>query len=206
MCYTAFDGKNSPRVAMSWILVKDFLQKRWNWAKPVLISPADLNDKDAFVFPQKVAGKYMIVHRVGYDIDYSFSPTLDFKGDVFLEEYRWIPRRKGWWDSKKVGAAAPPIKTKAGWILLYHGISDDNIYRVGAVLLDLKDPLKIIGRTNRPIFEPETSYEKEGLVSNVVFPCGAVALGKKLFVYYGGADKVVGVATVEIDKLLKVLK
>jgi predicted GH43/DUF377 family glycosyl hydrolase len=123
-----------------------------------------------------------------------------------LEEYRWIPRRKGWWDSKKVGAAAPPIKTKAGWILLYHGLSDDNIYRVGAVLLDLKNPLKILGRTTDPILEPETSYEKEGLVPNVVFPCGVVALKGRLFVYYGCADRVVGVATLKINKLLKVLK
>lgn len=206
ICYTAFNGKDAPRVALSWIFVKDFLKKKWNWAKPILISPADLNDKDAFVFPEKVAGKYLIVHRVGYDIDYSFSLTLDFKGDTWLEESRWIPRRKGWWDGKKVGAAAPPIKTKAGWILLYHGISDDDIYRIGAVLLDLKNPLKILGRTTNPILEPETSYEKEGLTPNVVFPCGNVVLGDKLFVYYGGADKVVAVATVAINKLLKVFR
>jgi predicted GH43/DUF377 family glycosyl hydrolase len=206
MCYTAFNGKDPPRVALTWIWVEDFLKKQWNWAKPILLSPADLNDKNAFVFPEKVNGKYLIVHRVGYDIDYSFSETLNFKGDIYLEEHRWIPRRKGWWDSKKVGACAPPIKTKAGWILLYHGISEDNIYRVGAVLLDLKNPLKILGRTTYPLLEPETSYEKEGQVSNVVFPCGVVLIGKKLFVYYGGADKVVGVAMVEIKKILEVLK
>ncbi len=206
MCYTAFNGKDVPRVALSWIWVKDFLEKQWKWAKPVLISPADLNDKDAFIFPEKVAGKYLIVHRVGYDIDYSFSPTLDFKGNTWLEESRWILRRKGWWDSKKVGAAAPPIKTKAGWIFLYHGISNDDIYRVGAALLDLKDPIKVLGRTISPILEPETSYEKTGLVSNVIFPCGAITLEKKLFVYYGGADRVIGVATIEITKLIELLK
>lgn len=206
MCYTAFNGKDAPRVALTWILAKNFLQKKWNWAKPVLISPADLNDKDAFIFPEKVAGNYLIVHRVGYDIDYSFSSTLDFKGDSWLEEYRWIPRRKGWWDSKKVGAAAPPIKTKDGWVLLYHGVSEDNTYRVGAVLLDLKNPIKIIGRTDNPILEPEAPYEKEGLVPNVVFPCGNILLGKKLFVYYGGADRAVGVATIKIKELIRALK
>jgi len=90
--------------------------------------------------------------------------------------------------------------------MLYHGVSEDRVYRVGAVLLDLKDPTKILSRTYNPIFEPETSYEKEGLVSNVVFPCGNVVLDNKLFVYYGGGDKVVGVATVEINDLLRLLK
>lgn len=206
VCYTAFDGKNPPRVALSWIYAKDFLKRRWNWAKPVLISPPDISDKDAFVFPEKFEGNYIIIHRVTDNIDFAFSPALDFKGDTWLEEYRWIAPRKGWWDSKKVGAAAPPIKTKDGWVFLYHGVSDEGIYRVGAVLLDLKNPTKILGRTDNPIFEPETPYEKEGKVPNVVFPCGAALIGKKLFVYYGGADKVAGVATVEIDELLRVLK
>jgi len=206
MCYTAFDGKNSPRVTITSISVSDFLKRDWNWKKPVLISPPDLDDKDAFVFPEKVNGTYMIVHRSGADIDYAFIPTLDFKGDTWLEEYRWIAPRKGWWDSVKVGAAAPPIKTKDGWVMLYHGVSEDSIYRVGAVLLNLKNPLKVIGRTDNPIFEPDAVYEKEGIIPNVVFPCGAVLLGKKLFVYYGGADRVTGVATIELEELVRILK
>lgn len=206
MCYTAFDGKNPPRVAITWIKIKDFLKQKWNWTKPLLISPPNFDDKDALVFPEKVSGKYMIIHRVGEDIDFSFSDNLNFGDNKWIEEYRWITPRKGWWDGKKVGAAAPPIKTKDGWVFLYHGVSDDGIYRVGAVLLDLKNPTKVVGRTDNPILEPETQYEKEGQVANVVFPCGAVLINKKLFVYYGGADQVVGLATVEIDKLLAVLK
>ncbi len=205
MCYTAYDG-NLPRVALTWIWEKDFLKKQWHWSKPVLISPADLNDKNTFIFPEKVNGKYLIIHRVGYDIDYSFYHTLDFKSETFLKEQRWIYTRKSWWDSKKVGAAAPPVKTKEGWIMLYHGLSEDNVYRVGAVLLDLKNPLKILGRTRHPILEPETAYEKTGLIPNVVFPCGNVVLGDKLFVYYGGADQVIGVATIKIADLLAYLK
>jgi len=205
MCYTAFDGR-LPRVALTWILVEDFLGRKWNWARPVIISPPDVNDKNAFIFPEKVDGKYMIIHRVGNDLDYSFCDTLDFKDGVWLEENRWIYKRKGWWDNKKVGAAAPPVKTEKGWIMLYHGVSEEYVYRVGAVLLDLKDPTKILCRTWDPILEPETLYEKEGLVSNVVFPCGNVVLGNKLFVYYGGGDRVVGVATIKIDELLSILK
>ena len=207
MCYTAFDGKNPPRVALTWIKAKDFLRLKWNWAKPVLISPPGLDDKNACIFPEKVKGKYLIFHRSGKDIDISLHPNLNFDGKTWLEEYRWLGPRKGHWDSLKLGVCAPPIKTKKGWVLLYHGVSfDDGFYRVGAVLLDLKDPLKIIGRTDEPIFEPEMPYEKEGQVPNVVFPCGAVVLGKNIFMYYGGADKVVGVAIIEIKKLIKLLE
>lgn len=205
MCYTAFDG-HLPQVALTWILVEDFLKQKWNWARPVIISPPDVNDKDAFIFPEKVDGKYMIIHRVGDDLDYSFCDTLDFKDGMWLDENRWIHKRKGWWDNEKVGAAAPPVKTEKGWIMLYHGVSKERVYRVGAVLLDLKDPTKILCRTWNPIFEPEAPYEKEGLVPNVVFPCGNVVLGNKLFVYYGGGDKVVGVATIKIDELFSIFK
>ncbi len=206
MCYTAFDGKNPPRVALTWIKKSDFLKQKWNWAKAILISSPNEDNKDAFVFPEKLKGGYMIVHRFGDDIDLCFSPTLNFDGKTWIEEYRWIAPRKGWWDSKKVGAAAPPIKTKDGWVMLYHGVSDDGIYRIGALLLDLKNPVKIIGRTDNPIFEPETAYEKEGQISNVVFPCGNVLVGDTVFVYYGGADQVVGVATIKIQELIRVLK
>jgi len=158
------------------------------------------------IFPEKFQGQYLIVHRVGYDIDYSFSKNLNFGEGKWLEENRWIYCRPGWWDSKKLGAAAPPIKTKKGWILFYHGISENNVYRVGAVLLDLKNPIKILSRTSKPLLEPEMPYEKEGLVNNVVFPCGAVEINGKIFVYYGGADQVIGGATIDLNKLLQIFK
>ena len=90
--------------------------------------------------------------------------------------------------------------------MLYHGISEnDSIYRVSAILLDLKDPRKIKSRIDHPIFEPLADYEKKGLVPNVVFPCGAEKIKKNLYVYYGAADEVTGVAVVELNKLLKEL-
>ncbi len=206
MFYTAFDGKNSPRVALTWIRTKDFLAQKWNWYKSITVSPHDFDNKDSALFPEKFNGKFLIIHRIGDDIDLAFVSNLEFKIVKELEEHRWISPRKGMWDSKKVGVAAPPIKTRQGWLMFYHGVSEDNIYRVGAVLCDRKDPTKIIARTDEPILEPETVYEREGEVPNVIFPCGAVLIGNKIFMYYGGADKVVGVATVEIDNLLSVLK
>jgi predicted GH43/DUF377 family glycosyl hydrolase len=207
MTYTAFDGKNLPRVALTSIKEEDFLEQKWNFTKPVLISPPDIDDKDACVFPEKINGKYFIIHRSGNDIDSAFSPTLNFDGQTWIEEYRWISPRTGMWDSRKIGIAAPPIKTKKGWVLFYHGVSEeDGFYRVGALLLDLADPKKIIARSDEPILEPETNYEKEGQMPNVVFPCGAVLFEENFFLYYGGADKVVGVATISQEKLLKNLE
>ncbi len=114
--------------------------------------------------------------------------------------------RTNTWDSYKVGISAPPIKTRHGWLLLYHGISKSHhTYRIGAVLLDLHDPAIVLSRTSDPIFEPEESYEKKGIVDNVVFPCGMAEKDGLLYIYYGGADTVVGVATMELDIILTAL-
>ncbi|HEY4711437.1 MAG TPA: hypothetical protein VIH69_01975, partial [Dehalococcoidia bacterium] len=205
MFYTAYNGREFPRVAVTSISVTNFLNQEWNWSKPVVITPPEIDNKDAFLFPQELGGKYVCVHRFSNDIDYDFSPSLDFKGNVWLDEHRWIERRRGWWDSEKVGAAAPPVKTRRGWVMLYHGVSEDRIYRVGAVLLDLKKPVKVLARLVYPILEPEAPYEIEGNVPNVVFPCGNVILKDTLYVYYGGGDRVVGVATVNVKELLSTL-
>ncbi|NTV44233.1 MAG: hypothetical protein HGA67_00870 [Candidatus Yonathbacteria bacterium] len=206
MTYTAYDGVSVPRIALTSISKKDFLAHAWQkWQTPMLISPPGVDDKDSFVFPEKVNGKYLIIHRSGVDIDLAWSDDLSFGPDDWLEEYRWIQPRKGWWDSRKVGAVSPPHKTTKGWIFLYHGISDDGIYRVGAILLDKKDPTKVLARTAYPIFEPEMLYEKEGIVPNVVFPCGSTLQDDTMFIYYGGADKVLNVASISVDELLGAL-
>lgn len=200
--YTAFNGKDVPRVALSSIKEVDFLDQEWNWETPVLISPPGVDNKDAAMFPEKIDGYYVIIHRSGDDIDLSFNESLEFDGN-WLEEYRWIRPRPGWWDSLKLGIASPPHKTEKGWLALYHGVSaEDGVYRVGAVLTELDDPTKIKGRTDYPIFEPEMRYERKGQVSNVVFPCGSVIIDGEIFIYYGGADRVVGVATVSLEALL----
>ena len=105
------------------------------------------------------------------------------------------------WDSQKIGISPTPLKTEQGWLIFYHGVSIDGIYRVGVLLLDLKHPDTVLARSRYPLFEPEKPYEKEGIVPNVVFPCGSVLRGKKVFVYYGGGDTVTGVATITFKKL-----
>jgi len=209
MCYTAYDGVDPPRIALTSIKRDDFLAQRWKWSKPILISPPGIDDKDAAIFPRKINGKYVILHRIGVSV------WIDFITDLKqLERERWVEGRvlmkpqSTMWDSRKIGIGAPPIETPDGWLLLYHGISkrEDGHYHVRAALLDLENPTKVLARTKYPIFEPETPYERNGLVSNVVFPCGAVLHNKRLFVYYGGADKVVGVATIKLARLLDRLK
>jgi len=163
MLYTSFNGKNPPRISVSWIYITNFLNHNWSWSKPVLISAPNIDDKDGCLFPEKINDKYFIIHRYGNDIDSDFVPNLDFDGKTWIDEYRWISPRPGMWDSKKVGIAAPPIKTKDGWILLYHGVSDkDNQYRVGAILLDITDPTKVVARSEDFLLEPEMNFELFG--------------------------------------------
>ncbi|MEI7709192.1 MAG: hypothetical protein WCI76_00590 [bacterium] len=173
MCYTAFDGIGPPRVAITSITEKDFLNKNWKWEKPVLVTPPGFDDKDTCLFPEKINGKYFIMHRVGSELCGDYLKSLDFAKDTVTKCIRIIGPRINSWDSSKVGISAPPIKTKYGWLLLYHGVSrSHNTYRIGAVLLDLKDPAIVLSRTTDPIFEPLEQYEKVGVVNNVVFPCG----------------------------------
>lgn len=208
MCYTAFDTIGPPRVAVTSISEKDFLERKFdNWEKPFLVTPRDLDDKDTCLFPNKFPNGYFILHRVNNEICGDYLTTLDAKSAMVKKCIRLFGPRINSWDSSKVGIAAPPIKTKKGWLLLYHGVSKShNTYRVGAVLLDLKDPAIVLARSTDPIFEPQEDYEKFGIINNVVFPCGMAVRGKLLYIYYGGADKVIGVATMELDILLKALE
>lgn len=206
MCYTAFDGTNPPRVALTSITVSYFLTKRWKWEKPQLISPPGVDDKDAFVFPKKIAGKYLIFHRIGISIWVDKVEGLNFTQGRWLGGQILASPRKGKWDNVKLGATGPAIETEKGWLLFYHGVSGEGMkYSLGAMLLDLEDPTKILARTENPLLEPEMPYEKEGNVPNVVFPCGNVVIGKNLFIYYGGADKVIGVAAAPLNLLLEEL-
>jgi len=206
MCYTAFDGIGPPRVAITSISEKNFLKKNWLWEKPTLITPEGFDDKDTCIFPEKTKKQYFILHRVGSEICGDYFDSLDFTKETVKKCIRIIGPRINSWDSSKVGITAPPMKTKYGWLLLYHGVSKSHsTYRVGAVLLDINDPAIVLSRTTDPIFEPEELYEQKGIVNNVVFPCGMTEKDGLLFIYYGGADTVVGVATIKLETLLQTL-
>ena len=206
MTYTAFDGVHPTRVALTTIASKDFLAKRWDkWSKPVLTTPENVNDKDMCLLPEKIKGQYMLFHRIDPMICADFLDTLDFSKSKLTRCIEIMGPRPGMWDSKKIGVAGPPIKTKKGWLLIYHGVSKTNTYRLGAVLLDIKNPSIVLSRSVDTIFEPLEEYERVGLVRNAVFSCGQVVRGDTLYIYYGGADTVLGVAKVSLKKLLKIL-
>lgn len=204
MEYTAYDGF-TPRVAITSISKKDFLAKNWNWAKPYPITPPNVPDKDASIFPEKINGKYLMIHRVHDSICADFVGSLDFSKERIKECIEMLSPRWGMWDEEKVGISSPPIKTDKGWLMLYHGVSGRTIYRVGAVLLDKDNPTEILSRSSNPILEPKEEYERIGIVPNVVFPCGAVVRDGLIFIYYGAADFTIGVATVPLNAVLKAL-
>ncbi|MDB5238696.1 MAG: hypothetical protein JWO00_31 [Candidatus Parcubacteria bacterium] len=206
MTYTGYDGR-VPRVAVSSISTDDFLKQKWSaWSMPQAITPEGVNDKDAAILPEQVKGGYMVLHRINESVCADFVQSLDFSKERITQCIEIISPRRGMWDGGKVGISAPPVKTKAGWLLLYHGVSWSTTYRVGAVLLDLEDPTIVRARTAIPLFEPQEEYERKGVVPNVVFPCGLVVRGSTAYMYYGGGDKVIGVASIKLSALLKMLE
>lgn len=206
MTYVAFNG--IPRVALTSINISDFLNKRWNWRKPTLISQPNEVHKNWVVFPEKIKGKYAILHSISPNILVDYFDTLEFDGKTYIKSYYNPEKRKGHWDSVVRGVGPPPIKTKDGWLILYHAIDDQDPgrYKIGAMILDYNDPTKVLYRTTQPILEPEERYENEGFKKGVVYSCGAVVIDDQLFVYYGGADTVICVATANLNEFLDELK
>ncbi len=210
LTYVAYDGTNPPRIALSYISIADFDNKKWKkWSDPVLISPPGIVDKNACILPEKVNGKYVIFHRIYPDILIDMVDNLDFAGkNDWLKGEEKIHPRPDFWDSNKVGMGPPPIKTKDGWLAIYQGIGfhDNSRYKIGAMLLDPKNPSKVLHRCTHPILEPETFYENGGCKAGVVYPCGAVVIENTLIVYYGGSDTFLAAATADLDQFLDELK
>lgn len=208
MTYVAYDGWTGPRVALTSIPMDDFSAKRWTWKKPVLISPPGVVDKNCVIFPETVNGKYVIFHRIFPDLLVDYVDSLSaFDGKtVFLKRHgdAVIPPRPTAWDSRKIGAGPPPIKTDRGWLLIYHSVDDRDPgrYKMGAMLLDHYDPTRVLARSRHPILAPDMRYENEGFKAGVAYPCGAVVMGDRLIVYYGGADTVVCAAEARLSTFL----
>ncbi|MBU0581014.1 MAG: glycoside hydrolase family 130 protein [Candidatus Margulisbacteria bacterium] len=175
-----------------------------NFERIALISGP--GNKDCVLFPKKINGEYIRLDRpVGKGIGniwISYSKDLVNWG----KSEKLISVRNGYWDDYRIGASVPPIETAAGWLEIYHGVKDiagGPIYRLGALLLDHKDPRKILGRSDVPILSPREYYERVGDVNNVVFSCGAVLEdNKEVKIYYGAADTSICVGTVHLQELL----
>ncbi|MCL5035912.1 MAG: glycosidase [Chloroflexi bacterium] len=201
--YTAFgilpDSKEKitiPQIGMTSISVDDFINKRWKWGKRSYPFPR-VSNKNCAVFPEKINGRYAIIHRIAPHIWLGYSDDMERWTEntiIMSPEYDW--------EYVKIGLGCPPVKTEKGWMIVYHGVDKDLIYRLSIVFLDLENPGKILYRHRVPVFEPAKKFEKQGNVPNVVFTCGAAVHDGRLFVYYGGADNVIGVATAEMKDVL----
>ena len=179
-----------------------------------LTSPV-LDDRDVILFPEKVGGKFVMLHRPKDWVGASYGVSepsiwIKFSDDLLAWEDKpstlLLTGRPNSWE-EKIGGSTPPILTDEGWLMLYHGVADGGLaqYSVGALLLKADDPTVVLSRTPEPILEPELPYETEGFYNGCVFPTGNVVVDGTLYVYYGAADKHVGVATCKLDELLKYL-
>ena len=211
--FNIFDGWDFIRVAAISIAQDDFLAGRFGkWNGPCLLSRPREIQKNWVLFPEKINGKYAVLHSIVPDIDIAYRDSIEDIGitEPFIQS--WVgsrgdlPPREDCWDSFVRGAGPPPVRTDRGWLLFYHAIdkSDPGRYKLGAMLLDLVDPTKVLYRATAPILSPDEHYENHGK-PGIVYACGAVVRDGKLFVYYGGADKVVCVATAPLDSFLEEL-
>ncbi len=171
------------------------------------ITEARVDDRDVVLFPQKTDGKFVLLTRPKFkDVPDIKMPSIWISMREDILEYttpELLITGKEWWETQRIGAGTVPILTEYGWFLLYHGVDDDGIYRVGALILDKDDPRKVVARTKDFIMEPDLKFETEGIYNGCVFPTGSVVKDGTLFVYYGCGDKYVGLATADFEELLK---
>lgn len=198
--YTAFAARKVFRRASIRILkTNDFVN--FQRLVPQIFSRWQGNDKDAALFPEKVNGKFVLLHRLEPSIRLSASTNL-----IKWQLYKTILKpTSNPWESAKVGAGAPPIKTALGWLVFYHGVSADRSYSMSAAVLDIMRPTKVLYRLPFPLLSPEADYESVGIVQNVVFGTSAIEVDGEYRLYYGAADKVIAAASINKASLLETL-
>ncbi len=226
LLYTAYFGKKEKtelmmqeeRANIAMASTKDFI----NWERHGMLLPeVHQPEKNGVLFPEKINGYYVCYYRIEPNIYVAYSKSLE--KSLWCGHKVVASIREGLWDGEKIGAGAPPIKTKLGWLFIYHGVDKksslrhqiqtgygtvdyDRTYRLGVMLIDKNDPTKVIYRSKGWILEPQEKYEKEGMIPNVVFSCGTAIVDDELYVYYGGADTVIGVAKCKLEDLLQAIE
>lgn len=208
MTYTAYDGLNIS-VAITSIEIEDLLEKNWRWKEPRIISPPGEHHKNWVLFPKKFEGKYAILHSLSPSIQIEYLNSLDVpKGFYIRSKYdEGFVSWKHVWETRVRGAAAPPIETEEGWLLLYHATDakEPDKYKLGAMLLDLRNPKRVLAAASAPVLEPSEKYEYEGFKPGVIYATGAVVKGDDLLLYYGAADSYVCVAKASLTKFIELI-
>jgi predicted GH43/DUF377 family glycosyl hydrolase len=190
MAYTAYSPKGiTPMYAES--------ENLYNWKRigPLVVGE---DNKDHVLFPRQIDGRYVTFHRRAPGMWLAYSSDLktwtDFKPIM--------GPRPGLWDCKRVGAGGVPIETEHGWLCLYHGYDENHVYRFGVCLLDLEDPAMVLARPEDFIMEPAEPWELKGDVPHAIFSAANPVISGQVYVYYGGADRAIGLATCELMDLL----
>jgi predicted GH43/DUF377 family glycosyl hydrolase len=208
-----FNGWHSMRVAVVSIKEEDVLNMKWRWSQLTYLSRPGDSQKNWVLFPEKINGKFALFHNldkgdpkkvhIAYleNLNMSQAPT-----SVEAPDPQALPDHEVAWHNRTRSASAPPIKTKYGWLLLYHAMDkkDHSRYKVGAMILDLKDPSNVLYRSIGPILEPDEWYEND-YKPGIVYASGAVVKDGKLFVYYGGGDKYIACATAPLESFMQEL-
>lgn len=209
MTFNAFDGWDFIRIGVSSIKEKDFKDKKWNWSRTTLISPAGQINKNWVLFPEKINGKFAILHSLSPQVQVDYVDNLDQLGSgaIKIESKFGQKSPRETWDTWIRGAGPPPLKTKEGWLVFYHATNkaDPHRYKVGILLLDLKNPTRVLARSKGPVLLPDKWYENDGK-PGIVYACGAILEKDKVNVYYGGGDKYVCMASAPLKDILSYLK
>ena len=184
--------------------------RRWKLLR--WLTPPSMDDRDNVLFSEKVGGQFALLRRPMTWVGPKYGCTgpsiwVSFSSDLRTwTKPRFVAGPENAWEGGKIGASTPPLRTAAGWLTLYHGVDANCVYRVGVMLLDLRDPSKVLSRLPDFIMEPRDYHEKTGLIiPNVIFPTGNVIKNGVLYIYYGCADTCISVATVPVREVLAAL-
>jgi beta-1,2-mannobiose phosphorylase / 1,2-beta-oligomannan phosphorylase len=205
MTYTAygshFQGRGKPTHSGGGILpmvARSSNLITWERLGPI-VSGED--NKDHVLFPRKLGGRFAALHRRYPNVWLAYSDDLRNWREADMAPV-YGPRPNNDWDAMSVGSNGPPIETPHGWLCINHAYDHQHIYRMGVTLLDLEDPSKVIRRPKKPIFWPEQLWELRGDVPNVVFSCANPVRDGRVYLFYGGGDHVIGLATCSLDDLV----
>lgn len=191
--YTAYNGFS---ILPQLIETKDFIT-----FNVITLNGCAVQNKGMALFPHKIGGRYVMLSRQdGENNQIMFSDNIHF-----WQESQIIQKPEHPWEFIQVGNCGSPLETTAGWIVLTHGVGPMRQYCIGAILLDLENPTKIIGRLEKPLLTP-SEEEREGYVPNVVYTCGAIIHGNELVIPYAMSDVHSGIATVAVDDLLSCMQ
>ena len=188
-------------------MTKDFR----TWVRAGSMTNPLLDDRDVILFPEQVGGRWVMLHRplewIGPEYGCDFpSAWISFADDMLgFRQSQLLIKQEFDWEAGKLGINTPPIRTDHGWLTIYHAVGADKFYRLGALLLDLEHPERVLYRTRDWIMQPEEDYELEGYYRGCCFPGGKFIKDDTLFVYYGGADKYCCLATCPVGELLDYL-